>query len=395
MAIFNSLGSNYDLNFVLQSLFIRENKSDKEELERFLQKKYEGKKTYLVYKGREAISLALDLAKLPKGSYVAINGFTCFAVYEAIKNALLEVEYLDIGKDDLNFGPATLEKRLRQNPKIKSVIIQNTLGYPSQAKEILELCRKNNLILIEDLAHSIGTNYSSDEAGTVGDFTVLSFSQDKVIDSISGGALIVRNSKYIKARKIDISPTPAIPSLYPLFTYIIRTTYSIGLGKIFHYMFKKLSLLSDPMQKLSTGKIHGLANRLAKLALIQFNNLNLQLEHRKKIAKIYKETLPSTIQNLYASNSIINSSNLRFPILVKDRQNLIKHLSDEGIYISDIWYDAPIAPKKYTALTDYKNQCPNSEKVSSEILNLPTHINISEADAVKISQQINKWLNIK
>jgi len=58
------------------------------------------------------------------------------------------------------------------------------------------LCQENKIVLIEDLAIQLVLFIPKKEAGTVGDFTILSFSQDKVIDGISGGALIVRNTLY-------------------------------------------------------------------------------------------------------------------------------------------------------------------------------------------------------
>lgn len=396
MAIFNSLGSNYNFSFVLRSLIFRGKKRDKEELEEYLQKKYEGK-VFLVYKGREAITLALELAKLPKDSFVAINGFTCFAVFEAIKNARLNIEYLDIEKNDLNFSADELERKLSKNKKIRAVIAQNTLGYPCKIEEISKICKKNNLVLIEDLAHSVGTIYSDGrEAGKAGDFTILSFSQDKVIDAIMGGALIIRNSKFTSRQKIIAEQSnQKAPSFYPLLTFIIRKTYSVYVGRILHFIFKKINILSNPMASLSKGFVHGLSNYFASLALIQFKNLETQLEHRRKISVIYKNNLPDEMQIKNASANISRGTNLRFPILLKGRKKLVRFLKEYGFYISDIWYDSPVAPKKYLQITDYKNQCQVSEKISSEILNLPTHINVSQSDALKICQLINKWKKLQ
>lgn len=189
MSIFNSLGSNYDFKFTLKALIARENNS---QLKSFLENKYQGKVT-LVYKGREAIELCLKSLNLPEKSFVAITGFTCFAVFDAIKKSGLDVEYLDIEKGDLNFSAEILEKAVEKNPKIKVVLIQNTLGYPCDIENIAKICKEKKIILIEDLAHSIGTRYENgEEAGSFGDFVVLSFSQDKVIDAVSGGALIER-----------------------------------------------------------------------------------------------------------------------------------------------------------------------------------------------------------
>src|SRR5947209_7212773 len=142
MNIFNSLGSNYNLRFVFKALF----SGNEAKLKSFLEEKYQGKVT-LLYKGREAIELALNKINLPNAA-VAINGFTCFAVYEAVKKAGLDIEYLDIEKDDLNFSVETLKKHLSKNPKIKVVMIQNTLGYPCDIEKISRLCREKKIILI-------------------------------------------------------------------------------------------------------------------------------------------------------------------------------------------------------------------------------------------------------
>jgi len=169
MATFNSLGSNYNFRYILRSLFSDSGKQNLK-LKTFLQDKYSGKTT-LTYKGREAMILGLKNLSLPKESAVAINGFTCYAVYKAVHEAGLTPICLDLsGNDsDLNFSPETLEKSLTENQNIKAVIVQNTLGHPCNIESILEICTKNNLALIEDLAHCVGTKYENGkEAGTLG-----------------------------------------------------------------------------------------------------------------------------------------------------------------------------------------------------------------------------------
>lgn len=400
MTIFNSLGSNYDFGFVIKALFAKNRKSYKEKLINFLEKKYGGR-AILVYKGREAIGLALEILKLPKESFVAINGFTCFTVYKAIDNEGYSVELIDIDKDNLNFSAKLLSNTLKQNPKIKVVIIQNTLGYPCDIEEIAKICRKNNLILIEDLAHSVGAKYKNGkEAGTVGDFVVLSFSQDKIIDAISGGALIIRNNfshsgnqtkpecpeslrtmvDSGQARITSISPKQElIDRPYPLLTFIVRKTYPISLGRLIHFILKAFNLLSKPMNESFYEK-YSLPNWYAYLVLDGFNKLSKNLEHRKKIASIYNSILSKKVCSKFIDEGIKLSSNLRFPIFVENRQGLINYLKKERVHVSDIWYD------------DVDETLPNCQIAANTILNLPTHINASEEDAKNIAQKINQWL---
>ena len=328
MPIFNSLGSNYTLSFVLQSLFSSNDKNHAEKLKDFLEKKYQGEAT-LVYKGREAIRLALQLINL-KDATVAICGYTCFAVYDPIVKEDYEVEYLDIEKETLHFSFETFKTHAEKNKKIKALIIQNTLGYPCDIEKIAAYCKEKNIILIEDLAHAIGTFYENGkEAGTVGDFTILSFSQDKMIDGISGGALLVRNAKFkiqTSERKLsEISLNKQlIDRLYPLFTFLIRKTYGVGFGKILHKVLKTFKLLSNPMS--DAGQIHSLESWYCFLILKEFKNLEKNIFHRKKIASIYEETLNKNLVADFIKRTIPLSTNLRFPIIVDGRERVINYL---------------------------------------------------------------------
>jgi perosamine synthetase len=394
MHIFNSLGSNYNFRFVWQALFSNDFKPHTDDLKLLLEKKYFGKAT-LVYKGREAIFLALKAAQLPADSYVAINGFTCYAVYEAVR-AGLNVHYLDIAPKSLHFSAIELEKALQENPKIRAVIIQNTLGAPCDIEVIATVCKKNNLVLIEDLAHSVGAVHSGgQEAGSFGDFLALSFGRDKIIDAASGGALIIRSRKYQDYKMPKLHRVDQAQQLrdmfYPLLTWKVRAAYEIGLGKPLHFLFNKLGLLTRGLGP-SLKDPHYLPNWYSALVSRQFASLNKNLDHRRKISAIYSQTIDQKLQflNTYSNNTAF----LRFPIVVDKRAKLIEYMKGKNIHISDIWYDAPVAPAKYLKLTNYDGKCLQAEKIAATILNLPTHINVPEETAKKIASEVNNWLAI-
>lgn len=343
--------------------------------------------------------MALKILNLPKGSAVAINGFTCYAVYKAIDVAGYTPICLDLDEKntDLNFSSETFEKKLAENSNIKAVIIQNTFGYSCDIEKIEKICKEKNIVLIEDLAHCIGTIYSDGrEAGKVGDMVALSFSQDKVIDAVSGGALIIRNKKYRTKslqgealRNFKEPKNQLKDKAYPLFTYKIRFLYDIFLGKILHYILKDFNLLSKPMQG-GLYDFYSLPDWYCNLALMEFSKLKEQLNHRRQIANIYARSLNKKILNKNITEKIPTSSNLRFPIFAENPPNgeagrgeLIKFLKKEKIFVSDIWYFS-VAP-----------ECPNAVGISHKILNLPTHINVSKKSAARIAEKINEWLKLK
>jgi len=400
MSIFNSLGSNYNLRSVLDNLLAGNDEEYSQRLKRYLGDMYGGQVT-LTYKGREAIELALNILDLPTDSYIAVTGYTCYAVYIAVKNAGCHIEYLDIDKKGINFSAETLSLAINRNPKIKAVIVQNTLGYPCDIRNIESLCQRQNIILIEDLAHSVGALYEDGrEAGTVGQFVALSFSQDKIIDSVSGGALIVRDRTYqdIHPRifgRVNVQQQRT-DKFYPLLTFVIRGTYTFRLGKLLHHVCRRLKLLSSPMSGLDGQYLYRLPNRYARIVYKQFSLLDGELKHRRAIARIYSKNLSSELISAGVSASIEGATNLRFPICVNNRDEIVHYLRGQGIHLSDIWYDAPVAPKKYMQAVDFKqDSCPNAVEMSRVMVNLPTHKNISVWQAKLIAGIVNKWLTLQ
>lgn len=381
----------------MRSLFVKNDITQTTLLKNFLEKKYGGQAT-LVYKGREALRLALRLIN-QKGASVGICGFTCFAVYDAIIKEGYNVEYLDIEKNTLHFSYDTLRQAVEKNPQIKVVIVQNTLGYPFETPRLARFCQENKIILIEDLAHSIGAvHLSKQEAGTLGDFTILSFSQDKVIDGISGGALIVRNQNFQSA--IANFPLQQIlgkqqqtDRMYPLLTFLIRKTYALGIGKVLHAVCKKYNWLTNPMNDLTD--IHALPAWYCSLIYAEFLALEKNLTHRRSIATIYYDKLKSRNLITIIDKPVATAACLRFPVFLSNRDSLIAHLKEKKIFISDIWYDSPIAPKQFLGLTNYQNQSPHAQEVCAVIINLPTHRNVSEKIAQKIISEINVWLELQ
>ncbi|OGG49643.1 hypothetical protein A2763_03105 [Candidatus Kaiserbacteria bacterium RIFCSPHIGHO2_01_FULL_54_36] len=394
MSIFNSLGSNHTFFSAIRMLFTAGGASAPNSLRTYLEKRYGGR-AILTYKGREALGLAFTSLPAVGGS-IAINGFTCWAVFEALHASGYKTHYLDISDHSLHFSADALNDALTEDQSIRAVVIQNTLGIPCDIEPIAALCREHNIALIEDLAHSIGTQYASgQEAGTVGDLVVLSFSQDKVIDAVSGGALIIRNEKYAKHPTLTPKRVGLVHQikdrLYPLFTCIIRQSYTFGLGGIIHQILRSLNMLSRPLSDTETSELHGLPGWYCAVIHEKYVALEAAAKHRQKIAQVYTEMIDARVQfPRHAAPE--HSANLRFPLVLNGRDLLIQHLKNNDVHVGDIWYDAPVGPQRFLYRTDYSGECPRSEDVASKIVNLPTHINVSPAQAHMIARAVNEWL---
>jgi dTDP-4-amino-4,6-dideoxygalactose transaminase len=394
MNIFNSLGSNYTFLSALGLFCAWGGSGKRQQLIDALEKRYDGK-AILTYKGREALQSALEAVGERCG--VAITGFTCVAVCEAIEKSGCTARYLDIEDTSLNFSAETLRAALDKHSSIKVAIVQNTLGFPCDIRAIAQLCAERGVVLIEDLAHSVGSRYVSGEAaGKMGDFTMLSFSQDKVIDAISGGALIIRNPAYVPRLA---QPTAQVGvarqmknRLYLLITVLIRLTYPLGIGARIQTMLRSYYARAYTTTKSATkGSVHDLPNALCARILREFENLESDSAHRREIADIYARNIDPRLLRAKESAEIAHSTCLRFPIMVDDRESLVAYCLARGLDIHDTWYDAPVAPKKILAQTSYAGECPVAEKTAAHIANLPTHRQVTVANAHAIAQLVNEW----
>ena len=389
MRTFNSLGSNYSGVFTLKSLLPARTSATRS-LRSELQKRYDAGSVYMTYKGREAITLILQQLNLATGSSVAINGYTCYVVYAAVEAAGLKSVLVDIEKDDLNFSAESLEATVKKHPEIKAVIIQNSFGIASPIDKIGQVCVKYNLSLIEDLAHSAGLLYESgQEAGTVGAAAALSFSRNKLLDSVCGGAAIfqthVSRAKQYPSVKLW---QQAQAYFYPLNMWLVRCLHHLIVGQLYLVLLKKLKLLPELMTGNPADRKY-LPAHSGRLGLIALRDLPGTIAHHQKIADIYRRNLPVEIQVKHTNGAIY----IRFPIIINDRQALSDYLRGINLYLGVPWYDVVIAPGPYMSKTDYiSGSCPNGEYVAEHVINLPTHINVSESQARGIAGKVTQWL---
>ncbi|WP_289301160.1 DegT/DnrJ/EryC1/StrS family aminotransferase [Sporofaciens musculi] len=118
-------------------------------------------------------------------------------VYEGGEPVFIDSEY-----DTWNMDPEALEKAFRLYPDVKLVILVHLYGIAAKIDEIREICKKNDAILIEDAAESLGTLYKGQQTGSFGDYGIISFNGNKIITGSSGGMLLVDDEYSAnKARK--------------------------------------------------------------------------------------------------------------------------------------------------------------------------------------------------
>lgn len=411
-SIFNSLGSNYSLGFVmlaLKQMFLigegveKNPKNSLSRLHSYLNMTYGGT-SYLFYKGRDAIEFSLKiLLNDDSNGKVLTQAFSCYAVEEGIQRAGMTPVYVDIDDSSTNMSVETLKKAFLLNMDSKAVLVQHSLGIPADIIEIKKWCLKNKLILIEDLAQAIGANDNTGKAlGAHADAVVFSFGRDKIVDGISGGAVVFKNLTIKQIGKIESirnsefkklsNSIYLVDMLYPFITFIGRKTHDFYLGKIILKIARLSGLIKSPTVS-KTFELTEMRSGYATLILNSLQRLDEELLHRKKIANLYlNEISNKKIGLINSEKNVTNGSNLRFSITIDTVNELILAFKNSNIYLSDRWYRTAVDCGKQVCNTKYKyGSAVNAEKLSKEILNLPTHTNVSTLEAKKIIEVLNKF----
>ncbi len=380
----------------------KKQKSKVEELEDEFRKYLGVKYAFSFNSGRSALMAILyALADLdPKKNEVLLQAFTCNAVSNPVIWSGLDPVFVDCDERTFNIDVNDLQNKI--TPKTGMVIVQNTFGLPAQMDEITEICRRNNLVLIEDCAHSLGAEYKGRKVGTFGRASFFSFSRDKVISSVYGGMAVTDDDRLAEGIKKFQKGIGYPSSLWvkqqlshPVWlNWMVLPTYSV-FGKYILVMLQWLHILSKAVHwKEKRGRRPGyfpkrMPEALAALALNQFKKLARFNEHRKEIAAFYRKELAATSFLLPLEDEQIY---LRFTVRHPNAHQIIGQAWERNLLIGD-WYDKVIAPHdtNLSKIHYQEGSCPVAEKLAGETLNLPTHINISLEEAGKIVSFLKRF----
>lgn len=140
-------------------------------------------------------SPTLGERQLKKGDEVitVAAGFPT-TVNPIIQNGLIPV-FVDVDLVTYNINIDQLAQAL--TPKTKAVMIAHTLGNPFNLSKVLEICKKNNLFLIEDCCDAVGSTYDGKMVGTFGDISTVSFYPAHHMTMGEGGAVLT-DDPYLK-----------------------------------------------------------------------------------------------------------------------------------------------------------------------------------------------------
>ncbi|MCI8966641.1 MAG: aminotransferase DegT [Lachnospiraceae bacterium] len=152
--------------------------------------------------GTAAIHLGLKLLGVGQGDVVFVSSLTFSAscnpiVYEKAVPVLIDSE-----PDTWNMSPAALERAFEKYPSPKAVVVVHLYGTPAKMDEIMRICARHNVPILEDAAESLGATYEGKHTGTFGRAGVYSFNGNKIITTSGGGMLVSEDEALVKEARM-------------------------------------------------------------------------------------------------------------------------------------------------------------------------------------------------
>ncbi|MDE6845523.1 MAG: dTDP-4-amino-4,6-dideoxygalactose transaminase [Lachnospiraceae bacterium] len=147
-----------------------------------------------------ATELAALLAKIKEGDEVILPSYTFVSTADAFVLRGATAVFVDIRPDTMNIDENLIEDAITE--RTKAIVPVHYAGVGCEMDAIMDIARRHNLMVVEDAAQGIMASYKGKPLGTFGDFGCFSFHETKNFSMGEGGALLIRDEKYIEDAEI-------------------------------------------------------------------------------------------------------------------------------------------------------------------------------------------------
>jgi dTDP-4-amino-4,6-dideoxygalactose transaminase len=184
-------------------------------------------KAVAVVNGTSALQIAMQLAGVQKGDEVLTQALTFVATANAISYTGAEPVFLDVDYDTMGLSPIAVSNFLNEfgeqrdngtynkktGKRISACVPMHTFGFPVHIDELVYICQKWNIPIVEDAAESLGSYYKGKHTGSFGKLGIFSFNGNKIV-TCGGGGMIVTNDSELGAKGKYLTTTAKVPHPY-------------------------------------------------------------------------------------------------------------------------------------------------------------------------------------
>ncbi len=315
--------------------------------------------------GTAAIHLGLKLLGVEEGDTVFVSSLTFSGSCNPISYEKAIPILIDSEPDTWNMSPCALERAFEKYPTPKAVIIVHLYGTPAKMDEILQICQKHHVPVLEDAAESLGSTYDGKLTGSFGRIGIYSFNGNKIITTSGGGMLVSKEEALVQEA---------------------RTLSTQARDPARHYQHSKI------------GYNYRMSNVLAGIGRGQLLHLNEHMRLKKAIYTRYKEAFADIDAiEMNPLNPRGEANNWLSCITIKEGSNvtpdkIMDALEAENIESRPIWKPMHLQP--IFADCDFFSHNEGKVSVSEDIFArgvcLPSDIKNTEADMEKVIRIVRR-----
>ena len=304
--------------------------------------------------GTAALHAALHVAGVNAGEVVITQALTFVATCNVLHHMGVTPAFVDVSKNTMGLCPRALEIFLGENAVIKenqaylkksrkrigAVVPMHTFGHPVELDELVQVCKKWNLVLVEDAAESLGSFYKGRHTGTIGKYGAVSFNGNKVITT-GGGGMVLCSSVDDAKRVKHVTTTSKVSHPYEF--------YHDEAG--FNYRMPNLNAA------LGCGQLEGLTARLlAKRSLaMQYK------EYFRESNYLFFDEPVDTRSNFWLNTIICEDLNAR--------NDFLKRTNSLDVMVRPVWQLMHRLPMFQSA---QRGELVNSEWFEARAVNIPS-----------------------
>lgn len=309
--------------------------------------------------GTAAIHLGLKALGVKKDDIVFVSDLTFSAsvnpiIYENAIPVFIDSEY-----ETWNMCPKALEKAFEKYPKPKAVIIAHLYGRASKMDEIINICNKHNVPILEDAAEGLGSKYKDKYLGTFGKCAALSFNGNKIITTTGGGMLVSDDEKLIEK---------------------VRFWSTQSKDKARHYQHSEI------------GYNYRMSNVLAGIGRGQMKVLNQRVSKKREIFDTYKKAFKDIEEIEMTDEKTYEKSNRWLStLLIKENSkikpiDIIESLEKENIESRPVWKPMHMQPifEKYDFIKIKEDEKSVGEDLFNRGVCLPSDTKMTQEDIKRV-----------
>ena len=313
--------------------------------------------------GTAAIHMALKALDVKEGDIVFCSSLTFSATANPIIYQNATPVFIDCDRETWNMDPEALKKAFEKYPNPKAVVIVHLYGTPAKMDEIMAICNKHNVPLVEDAAESLGATYKGKQTGTFGKFGIFSFNGNKIITTSGGGMLVSDDEERIQK---------------------VRFWATQSRDKARYYQHSEIGYnyrMSNIVAGIGRGQLKVLNDRLAKKKEIY----ETYKDAFKDIPEIEMKPVPvDTKPNYWLSTMLLKEDSKVTPL------NVMEALDKENIESRPIWKPMHMQPvfEKYDFIK--VEDKPVSEDIFARGVCLPSDTKMTKEEQQEVIRIIKE-----